>query len=88
MTVVGNWDMISRNLEGCHDSSRHLHHSICPACDKLRDTWDSQGVEYVEKRVDESQEALDEALEYGSAVPIIVYPDGRVEEGEFEGVHG
>jgi glutaredoxin len=61
---------------------------FCPACDKLRDTWDSQGVEFVEKRVDESQEALDEALEYGSAVPIIVYPDGRVEEGEFEGVYG
>ena len=61
---------------------------FCPACDKLRDTWDSQGVEYVEKRVDESQEALDEALEYGSSVPIIVYPDGRVEEGAFEGVYG
>ena len=88
MTVVGNWDMIGRKLEGCHDSSRHLHHSILSCLRQAADTWDSQGVEYVEKRVDESQEALDEALEYGSTVPIIVYPDGRVEEGAFEGVHG
>ena len=59
----------------------------CPACDRLRETWGSQGVKYEERRVDENQETLDEALEYGSAVPIIVYPDGRVEEG-FEGEYG
>ena len=60
----------------------------CPACDKLREVWGSQGVDYEEKRVDASQDALDEALEYGSIVPIIVYPDGRVEEGQFQGVSG
>ncbi len=60
----------------------------CPACEKLREAWGSQSIEYEEKRVDESQDALDEALEYGSIVPIIVYPDGRVEEGQFEGVSG
>ncbi|MCZ6534695.1 MAG: glutaredoxin domain-containing protein [Dehalococcoidia bacterium] len=60
----------------------------CPACEKLREVWGDRGVEYEEKRVDESQDALDEALEYGSIVPIIVYPDGRVEEGQFEGVSG
>ena len=60
----------------------------CPACDKLRDTWKQDGVIYEERRVDESQEALDEALQYGSSVPIIVYPDGRVEEGSFLGVSG
>jgi hypothetical protein len=37
--------------------------------------------------VDQSQETLDEALLYGDAVPIIVYPDGRVVLG-FEGEHG
>ena len=60
----------------------------CPACEKLRETWGAQGVDYEERRVDESQDLYDEALEYGSAVPIIVYPDGRVEEGKFQGVSG
>ena len=45
------------------------------------------GVEYDERRVDQSQDTLDEALDYGDSVPIIVYPDGRVEEG-FEGEIG
>ena len=38
MTVVGraavtgasNWDMMGGNLEGRHDSTRHLHDSILP----------------------------------------------------------
>ncbi len=61
--------------------------TVCPACDRLRESWDTQGVAYEEVRVDQSQGALDEALEYGDTVPIIVYPDGRVEEG-FEGELG
>ena len=61
--------------------------TVCPACDRLRDTWGKQGVEYDERRVDQSQDTLDEALDYGDSVPIIVYPDGRVEEG-FEGEIG
>jgi len=61
--------------------------TVCPACEKLRDAWHRQGIEFEERRVDESQELLDEALDVGYAVPIIVYPDGRVEQG-FEGEIG
>ena len=61
--------------------------TACPACDKLRRSWGHQGIAYEERRVDQSQETLDEALLYGDTVPIIVYPDGRVEIG-FEGSHG
>ena len=61
--------------------------TVCPACDRLRESWGAQGIAYEEVRVDQSQEALDEALEHGDTVPIIVYPDGRVEAG-FEGELG
>ena len=44
-------------------------------------------MEYEDRRVDQSQEFLDEALNYGDSVPIVVYPDGRVELG-FKGEHG
>jgi glutaredoxin len=61
--------------------------AVCPACDRLRDAWRRQGIKYEERRVDQSQDTLDEALDYGDTVPIIVYPDGRVEIG-FEGHTG
>ena len=61
--------------------------TICPACDRLRSSWGSKGIKYEERRVDQSQETLDEALDYADTVPIIVYPDGRVEVG-FEGHTG
>jgi glutaredoxin len=61
--------------------------TVCPACDRLRNAWRRQGIQYEERRVDQSQETLDEALDYGDTVPIIVYPDGRVEIG-FEGHTG
>ena len=61
--------------------------TVCQACDRLRSAWGKLGVAYEERRVDQSQEALDEALLYGDSVPIIVYPDGRVETG-FEGEIG
>lgn len=61
--------------------------TVCPACDRLRDAWRRQGIKYEERRVDQSQDVLDEALEYGDSVPIIRYPDGRVEVG-FEGHRG
>jgi len=61
--------------------------TVCPACDKLRSAWSEQNIEYQEFSVDQSQETLDEALMYGDTVPIIVYPDGRVEIG-FEGEVG
>ena len=55
--------------------------ATCPACVKLREDWTSQGIDFEEKQVDESQENLDEALNFGDEVPIIVYGDGRVEVG-------
>ncbi len=61
--------------------------TVCPACDLLRDTWRREGVQYDERRVDQSQDTLDEALDYGDSVPIIVYPDGKVEIG-FQGQTG
>ncbi len=61
--------------------------TVCPACDKLRDAWRREGVKYEERRVDQSQDTLDEALLYGDSVPIILYPDGRVEIG-FQGSVG
>ncbi len=60
----------------------------CPACEALKEDWDKRGVEYDERRVDEDQALLDEALEYGSTVPIIRWSDGRIEEGKYKGVHG
>lgn len=61
--------------------------TACPACDNLRRAWRRQKIVYEERRVDQNQETLDEALLYGDSVPIIVYPDGRVEIG-FEGSRG
>jgi hypothetical protein len=46
--------------------------------------WNSEGIEYEERRADLSQEMMDEARRHGDVVPIVVYPDGRTEEG-FEG---
>ena len=37
--------------------------------------------------VEESQTFMGEAREYGESVPLIIHPDGRVEEG-FEGEWG
>jgi glutaredoxin len=61
--------------------------TVCPTCDRLREAWAAQGIEYEEVRVDQSQEALDEALDYGDTVPIVLYADGRVEVG-FDGEVG
>jgi hypothetical protein len=43
--------------------------------------WDAEGLVYDERRVELSQATLDEARRYGKLVPIIVWPDGRVEQG-------
>ena len=53
----------------------------CHACVKLLEKWDAEGVKYEERRADLSQALLDEARRYGSLVPIVVWPDGRVEQG-------
>jgi glutaredoxin len=53
----------------------------CDACVKLLKKWDSEGVNYDERRVELDQAMLDEARRYGRLVPIVVWPDGRVEQG-------
>ena len=53
----------------------------CQACVKLLEAWDADGIEYEERRAELSQATMDEARMYGSAVPIVVWPDGRVEQG-------
>ena len=61
--------------------------TVCPACDSLRASWKRQGIENQDIRVDQSQDDLNTALDYADTVPIIIYPDGRVEVG-FEGQTG
>ena len=56
----------------------------CDACVKLLEKWHAEGIAYEERRAELSQAMMDEARQYGSAVPIVVWPDGRVEQG-FEG---
>jgi glutaredoxin len=59
----------------------------CDACVKLLRKWQAEGVAYEERRVELSQQTMDEARKYGDMVPIVVWPDGRVEQG-FEGTLG
>jgi hypothetical protein len=59
----------------------------CDACVKLLRKWEAAGVAHEERRVELSQAVLDEARQYGDMVPIVVWPDGRVEQG-FEGSLG
>lgn len=59
----------------------------CSACVKLLDKWNAEGIEYEERRADLDQSIMEEARNLGDVVPIVVYPDGRVEEG-FEGAIG
>jgi glutaredoxin len=56
----------------------------CDACVRLLNKWDTEGRVYEERRVELDQALLDEARRYGAMVPIVVWPDGRVEQG-FEG---
>jgi glutaredoxin len=59
----------------------------CDACVKLLRKWQAEGLAYEERRVELNQETMDEARKYGDMVPIVVWPDGRVEQG-FEGTLG
>lgn len=59
----------------------------CDACVQLMKKWEATGVAFEERRVELSQATLDEARKYGSTVPLIVWPDGRVEQG-YEGKLG
>ena len=53
----------------------------CDSCMKLLKRWNADGVDYEERRVELSQATLDEARQHGKLVPIVVWPDGRVEQG-------
>jgi len=59
----------------------------CDACVKLLRKFQADGIAFEERRVELSQKLMDEARTYGDMVPIIVWPDGRVEQG-FEGTLG
>ncbi len=59
----------------------------CDGCVKLLEKWDKEGIKYIEKRAELDQKIMEEARSFGNVVPIVVYPDGRVEEG-FEGSIG
>lgn len=60
----------------------------CGACEALRKAWGERGIEYEERCVDDSDDWMNEAKQYDNVVPIIVYEDGKVESGSFEGVYG
>ncbi len=53
----------------------------CDSCVKLLRKLDAEHVDYEERRVELSQAVLNEARGYGELVPIVVWPDGRVEQG-------
>ena len=53
----------------------------CDACVKLLEKLDADGVAYEERRAELSQATMDEARTYGTAVPIVVWPDGNIEQG-------
>lgn len=53
----------------------------CDSCVKLMEKLQAEGVPFEERRVELNQKTLDEARRYGSIVPIVVWPDGRVEQG-------
>ena len=59
----------------------------CDACVKLLRKFEADGIAFEERRVELSQNVMDEARSYGDMVPIVVWPDGRVEQG-FEGTLG
>jgi glutaredoxin len=53
----------------------------CESCVKLLKKFEAEGVDFEERRVELNQATLEEARRYGSLVPIVVWPDGRVEQG-------
>jgi glutaredoxin len=53
----------------------------CDSCVRLLKKFEAEGVDFEERRVELNQATLEEARRYGSLVPIVVWPDGRVEQG-------
>jgi hypothetical protein len=46
----------------------------------------AEGTDFEERRVELNQATLEEARRYGNIVPIVVWPDGRVEQGFGDGI--
>jgi hypothetical protein len=65
------------------DEARPVVYTIrgCDACVKLLRKLDADRIEYEDRHVELSQAVLNEARGYGDLVPIVVWPDGRVEQG-------
>lgn len=61
--------------------------STCPACLRLKSEWGEQGIDFEERPVDTDQKSLDEAVKHGDMVPVIVYPDGKIQVG-YKGMIG
>ena len=53
----------------------------CDACMKLLKKWDAEGIVYDERRVELSQETLDEARRYGSLLRSSSGPTGASNRG-------
>jgi glutaredoxin len=53
----------------------------CDSCVKLLKKFEAEGTDFEERRVELNQATLEEARRYGNIVPIVVWPDGRVEQG-------
>lgn len=70
-------------LEAINTTGQPVVYTIrgCDSCVKLIKKFEADGVAFEERRVELSQATLDEARRYGSIVPIVVWPDGRVEQG-------
>ena len=69
--------------EDNHSATRPVVYTIrgCDSCVRLIEKFETEGVDFEERRVELSQATLEEARHYGSLVPIVVWPDGRVEQG-------
>lgn len=70
------------DLEGVM-AERIILYSVdgCATSEKARHDLVEQGFEVDERKVNSSQQWLDEALQHSAVVPVIIWPDGRVEVG-------
>ncbi|HZP26567.1 MAG TPA: glutaredoxin domain-containing protein [Dehalococcoidia bacterium] len=59
----------------------------CPTSDKARAALTERGIDFEERRVNDSADWFNECLEYAVSVPVIIWGEGDVEVG-WEGEHG
>ncbi|MSP77957.1 MAG: hypothetical protein EXR67_00080 [Dehalococcoidia bacterium] len=61
----------------------------CHACTVLVEKWTKEGIQFEERRAEESDAVMDEARSLGTMVPIVVWPDGKIDDGySVDGAHG